>query len=183
MKTTFNTRFLLSVSMALLIALVAACKKDTDTVPRSSAKAITSFTFGSVSPDVVATVSGNTIIGTLPLGTSLSSLAPTIVVSDKATVSPASGVAQDFSKPVIYTVTAEDGTTQAYTATMTVAQSVHNGLVYVGNLDGLLVAIDAATGAKKWEFKAGDAINATPHRQQRRSRTSFSPNLFYCQYA
>ena len=41
---------------------------------------------------------------------------PTIVVSDKATVSPASGEKRDFINPVDYTVTAEDGTQVHYTA-------------------------------------------------------------------
>ena len=40
---------------------------------------------------------------------------PTIIVSDKATISPASGVKEDFVNPVTYTVTAEDGTKQLYT--------------------------------------------------------------------
>ena len=44
----------------------------------------------------------------------LSGMIPTIVVSSKAKITPASGVAQDFSngKKVEYTVTAEDGTTK-----------------------------------------------------------------------
>jgi hypothetical protein len=53
----------------------------------------------------------------------LSSLAPTIEVSAGATVTPESGVAQDFSsgKEVVYTVTAEDGvTTKTWTAKATV---------------------------------------------------------------
>ena len=41
---------------------------------------------------------------------------PIITISDKATISPALNVAQDFTKPVVYTVTAEDGVTAiAYT--------------------------------------------------------------------
>jgi hypothetical protein len=44
---------------------------------------------------------------------------PTIVVSDKATISPASGVKQDLlKKPVVYTVTAEDGSSKSYTASV-----------------------------------------------------------------
>lgn len=48
----------------------------------------------------------------------LTALVPTFKVSDKATVEPASGVAQDFSKgkQVTYTVTAEDGTQKTYVA-------------------------------------------------------------------
>lgn len=47
----------------------------------------------------------------------LAALVPTIEVSEKATVTPGSGVAQNFSngKSVEYTVVAEDGTTVVYT--------------------------------------------------------------------
>lgn len=50
----------------------------------------------------------------------LSKLMPTIEVSEKATVTPASGAAQDFSngKTVTYTVTAENGTKVTYTASV-----------------------------------------------------------------
>ena len=46
---------------------------------------------------------------------------PTITISDKVTISPVTtGVAQDFSKEVSYTVTAYDASTQAYTTKITV---------------------------------------------------------------
>lgn len=107
------------LSALLLFVLVLACKKDPDPAPtKSSAKALSSFTFGSLSPAVVGTVSGNTVMATVPFGTAVTALAPTIVVSDKATVSPASGVAKDFTNAVTYTVTAEDGTTQVYTVSV-----------------------------------------------------------------
>lgn len=49
----------------------------------------------------------------------LAALVPTIKISEKATISPASGVAQDFSSPVIYTVTSEDGiVTTKYTVSV-----------------------------------------------------------------
>lgn len=50
----------------------------------------------------------------------LSKLMPTIEVSEKATVTPASGAVQDFSngKTVTYTVTAENGTKVTYTASV-----------------------------------------------------------------
>jgi outer membrane protein assembly factor BamB len=34
--------------------------------------------------------------------------------------------------------------------------------VYVGSSDGKLYVLDAATGQKRWEFDAGDAITASP---------------------
>ena len=52
-------------------------------------------------------------------GTSLISLSPTITLSDGATVSPNNLEAQDFTNPVTYTVTAEDGTsTQEWVVTV-----------------------------------------------------------------
>ena len=39
----------------------------------------------------------------------IKALVPTITVSDKATLSPASGSAANFNNPVVYTVTSEDG--------------------------------------------------------------------------
>ncbi|MGE5397654.1 MAG: SBBP repeat-containing protein [Chitinophagales bacterium] len=45
----------------------------------------------------------------------LNSLVPTITVSPWATINPPSGMAQNFSTPITYTVTAEDGTSQVWT--------------------------------------------------------------------
>ncbi|MGW8316141.1 MAG: DUF5018 domain-containing protein [Bacteroidales bacterium] len=49
---------------------------------------------------------------TMPFGSDLSSLVPDIGISEGAVVDPAGGTALDFSAPVPFTVTAEDGTTQ-----------------------------------------------------------------------
>ena len=56
----------------------------------------------------------------------LKALVPVIAVSEKATVTPASGVAQDFSggKSVVYTVVAEDGTSRKYTASIEGVQNI-----------------------------------------------------------
>jgi hypothetical protein len=72
---------------------------------------------------------GNTVIGTntiaitVPYSTTdatLSALVPTYTVSPLvSTTTPNSGVANDFTSPVIYTIVAEDGTTQKqYTVTV-----------------------------------------------------------------
>ena len=58
------------------------------------------------SPVVYGNINGNNISVTVPAGTDLSSLVPTITISDHATVEPASGVAQNFTNPVTYRVTA-----------------------------------------------------------------------------
>jgi hypothetical protein len=68
------------------------------------------------------TIETNTISLTVPYGTDLTSLAPTITTWGERDVSPASGVAQDFSSPVVYTVTAADDSTKTYTVTVTEAE-------------------------------------------------------------
>jgi peptidoglycan hydrolase-like protein with peptidoglycan-binding domain len=85
----------------------------------SSSKSITSFSFGT--PNVIGTIdqSAKSVSVIVPVGTSLNSLVPTIGISENATISPASGVAQKFTTPRVYTVKAQDGSTQAYTITVT----------------------------------------------------------------
>jgi len=63
----------------------------------------------------------HTVAVTVPFGTDVTTLAPAIVVSPLATVSPLSGIVNNFTTPQTYTVTAEDGiSTQDYTVTVTV---------------------------------------------------------------
>ena len=63
-----------------------------------------------------------TILLAFPAGTDVTHLVPIIEVSEGAVVNPESGVAQDFSNPVVYTVTALNGTTAEYTVTAIVAE-------------------------------------------------------------
>ena len=74
--------------------------------------------------DVEATISDTAITAEVPNGTDVTKLKPTITISKDATVSPASGAETDFTDPVSYVVTAEDGITKkTYTATITVAEA------------------------------------------------------------
>lgn len=78
-------------------------------------KSILSFRFDALDDSGVIDQIARTISFVLPAGTDVTQLVPTIVVSEGATVNPASGVAQDFTNPVTYTVTAQNGTTAVYT--------------------------------------------------------------------
>ena len=60
-----------------------------------------------------------TITTTVPFNTDLVGLTPTIVVSEKATIVPGSDIAVDFTNPVPYTVTAEDGSQVVYIVMVT----------------------------------------------------------------
>ncbi|MFI8604321.1 beta strand repeat-containing protein [Cellulophaga baltica] len=80
----------------------------------SDTKDITSFSIDGVA----GVISGTTITVTLPAGTDVISLTPA-VIHDGNTVNPDTGIAQDFTSPVEYTVTAADGSTQVYSVTVT----------------------------------------------------------------
>ena len=65
-----------------------------------------------------------TIAMSVPVGTDVTSLAPTYTVSASATAAPTSGTTRDFTTPQTYTVTAQNGTTQkTYTVTVSSYQS------------------------------------------------------------
>lgn len=85
--------------------------------PAATGKSILSFSYGSIS----ATISGTKITLTVPFGTDVTALKPSITVSPFATVSPQSDTAQDFTNPVQYTVTAQNKSQQVYTVTVKVA--------------------------------------------------------------
>ena len=70
-----------------------------------------------------------TITVFVPSGLELTALVPTITVSENATVSPASGIAQDFTQPVQYTVT-NNSASAIYTVTVTAINKPH--ALYVG---------------------------------------------------
>jgi hypothetical protein len=73
----------------------------------------------------------DTVAVSMPYGTNVTSLTPTIITSPGSIINPASGVPEDFSNPVVYTTTAANGTTQStYTATVyVVAPSIETDIL------------------------------------------------------
>ena len=67
--------------------------------------------------------SAHTVAVTMPVGTVVTALVPTIGVSKGASVTPNSGVAKDFTSPVTYAVESANGVSQNWTVTVTVATS------------------------------------------------------------
>jgi M6 family metalloprotease-like protein len=87
---------------------------------------ITSFSIpGSVGPAVIDQTAG-TIGVLMPFGASLTSLTPTIQ-HNGLSVAPPSNAAQNFTNPVLYTVTAANGDTNRYTVSVRIA-TVADGL-------------------------------------------------------
>ncbi|MCQ2200569.1 MAG: DUF5018 domain-containing protein [Bacteroidales bacterium] len=121
-------------TLKLLFAFVAAalcfssCGEDEKDEPKlSDAKQLTTFNFAIPAVSGVVNEQTKQINVEVPAGTDVKTLVPTIVVSDKATVTPASGAQVDFTNPVVYTVKAEDGSTAAYVVTVTVKGDVNPG--------------------------------------------------------
>ena len=57
-------------------------------------------------------------------GANIASLIPTISISNLATISPESGIAQDFTDPFEYTVTAENGDEEIWTVTVDIETGI-----------------------------------------------------------
>jgi hypothetical protein len=97
-----------------------------------TAKEITSFEFlsmnnPSLASNVTATINGTAIAATVPFGTNVTALVATFQTTGTSvrvagTLQASGTVANDFTNPVKYTVTAADGSTKDYTVTVTVAK-------------------------------------------------------------
>ena len=88
-------------------------------------KTITSFIFKAannptLSSDVTGSISASTISGTVPYGTDISALVPSIVHTGKSIV-PVNESARSFYSPQNYTVTAGDDTTADYSVTVNIS--------------------------------------------------------------
>jgi hypothetical protein len=115
---------------------------------------------GVLSADATATISGGDVAVTVPAGTVLTALVPTITVAEFAVVTPGSGEAQDFTSPVGYTVTAEDAVSSTvYTVTVTVGPVSGDTVAPVpGDLGALtLLATSSTTVAIGWTKATDDS--------------------------
>ena len=85
---------------------------------KSAEKLIVSFDLP-LNPEVIGAIDQTNfkIFLNVPSGADLTNLSTSINVSPKAIVSPASNEPQNFTNPVVYTITAEDGSAQNYTVT------------------------------------------------------------------
>lgn len=156
---------LFSISLLFIaVTFSAACKKDPVKV---LSKSITDFNV--LKPDstsfdkdeISMIIIDDSIKVTVPIYADLKNLIPDIKILPTTTVSPKNRVKQDFTKPVTYTVTAADGTTNTYHV------SVHHdklkNMIYVGGSDKNLYALSAKTGALIWKYTTqGNMQYSTP---------------------
>jgi sugar lactone lactonase YvrE len=124
MKTHSVLVTALMIAMLGFISCGGGC--DSSAPGLSSAKAITAFSF--TSPAATGTIDENakTISITVPYGTNVKALVATFTTNGAnvkvgSTVQVSGTTPNDFTNLVLYTITAMEGTTTAYTVTVTVA--------------------------------------------------------------
>ncbi len=124
-------RRLIPLALVLVIGGVfcSSCEKEE---PLSSKKEVLSFIFeasknATLDQNVIGVVSDNILVANVPFGTDVSALVPTFEVSPKAQISPAEGTALDFSSPVTFTVTAEDGSTKDFVTDIAIEPAPYLG--------------------------------------------------------
>jgi len=128
--------------------------------------------FGFTSPPAAGVINeaAKTITVEVPAGTNVTALVPTILVSPLAEVSPATGVAQNFTNPVQYTVTAPNGSTAVYTVTVTKGTgggtlsgtgSQSDPFIFTGTGGNLTGSITTAGQAVWFKFTANGRYDLT----------------------
>ena len=159
-KIATKTALFLSIT-----AIVIACSKDdesTPETPKSSEKQILTFVFKATDNEALEQDFEGTVnetdktitITDLPFAADVTALIPTITVSDKATVDPTSGTAQNFTDDVTYTVTAEDGSEQGYNVTVSIKEITEREAliaIYNANPDNTLGWDIASEDMTTWD--------------------------------
>jgi hypothetical protein len=176
-------RILLAPPTALLIALVgcsfpiklelpSSCTDNDPATPcddDSQAAELVSFRFAAANnpglgSDVTTTISDTSLAATVPFGTDVTTLVATfqvigesVRIGHKAQIS--SATPNDFTRPVVYTVTAVDGTTRDFTVTVTIGPDP--GTTTCKLPDGAAIVVDssqvAANLAGRWWLCGGAA--------------------------
>lgn len=143
---------------------------------------IISFKFQEIAQVDEATISNDTVSIMVPTSTDLTALTPIIEISPKATINPASGVKQDFSKPFFYTVASEAGTKRSYTVLAytqptfrvnsiqlpdnlvtgtIVGDNISFSLPFGTNLNAIKITYTLAESGYNSNIKSGDKVNLT----------------------
>jgi eukaryotic-like serine/threonine-protein kinase len=173
----FNEKLLKPIVSVILVFLVisgSSCKKEhqapVKTPPPtidtgktlSSTKDILSFNLvksGNISfyqGDEKVSIIADSIKIQVPGTATLNTLIPQIQING-IKVSPANGLTQDFSKPVTYTVTAQDSTKKSYIVVVT--QDKLKNLVYFGSGNKNFYALDSRDGNMIWHYTANGSFN------------------------
>ncbi|MEI7462795.1 MAG: immunoglobulin-like domain-containing protein, partial [Candidatus Taylorbacteria bacterium] len=112
-------------------------------IAANNAKDIGSFNFETLSPAVTGIINATNITLSVPYATNITSLIPTIGITG-ASSSPSSGVANNFSSPVTYTVTAADGSTKDYTVSVIVLHETTPPVITLSGLNSISITVGSS---------------------------------------
>jgi hypothetical protein len=148
----------------VILTILAEDQSESDWIVSTTVDAplvsdATDITFFSVSNQVgqsVIDLQNHIVTAVVPNGTDLTSLTPTIEISEGASIDPASGVSQNFTNTVSYSVTAEDGvTTQIWSVDIVEGLSPEADFTsyVIGSDDGIInttgkiITVEVANGS------------------------------------
>ncbi|WP_108869067.1 DUF5018 domain-containing protein [Aquimarina aquimarini] len=122
----------------------------------SSTKEITKFQFSIDSQIYDANIDHNTfeVSLALPYNTDLTNLVPIVEIGSAISITPSSSVAQNFNEVVIYTITAEDGSTQEYKAIITTMTASQNDRAVLEELYNLNKDYNSLFTYLNWDLDA-----------------------------
>ncbi len=160
MQKKSNIPFLLFIAAAFL-CLNYSCQKTE--IPVNTDKEIISLKIklsdGTpiTSPFTVVINNDSVIVKLLP-EIDRSALIPEVEFKGKS-ISPASGVVQNFTTPVTYTLTADDGSSKSYVVSVLPQTPVNT--LFIGSSDKNVYALDATNGTQKWKYTGTESFSYT----------------------
>ncbi|MEO5943603.1 MAG: PQQ-binding-like beta-propeller repeat protein [Ferruginibacter sp.] len=137
----------------IIATLITSCTKTNGPLAFGD-KAIISFKIIKSNGVLLDTASvhveirSDSIFFTVPAATDITNLTPVIEIKG-VSLSPASGVPQDFSSPVKYTVKGSDGSSRVYT--VMVKRAIDN-YIFFGASNKIMYALDAVDGHLIWSY-------------------------------
>lgn len=128
----------------------------TRTQALSTEKDITGFSVAGIIGNAVINPAAATVTFDIEASKDVTTLTPTITVSNNATINPPSGAVRNFTNPVTYTVTAQDGSTKDWTITATRKSGV--GIDDIALTNSLSIYPNPATDKLTVDFKEFDGV-------------------------
>jgi hypothetical protein len=113
--------------VAVTSVLILSCAKNDEPIPLDGQHQMITFKIDTILGQIDET--NHTVTITVPGTMDLTKVKPVIAVSDKASVTPASGTEVNLTKPVTYTITAEDKSQQQYVVTAKKAVNLGNRIL------------------------------------------------------
>ncbi len=118
-------KLLIGIFLGLTAFILWNCSSEIPMLKagRSPKKDILSFKFAEFTPNAEGDIdtSARTVSVRVPIATKVIALKPNITVSPEASINPGNEVAQNFTSPVTYLVSASDCTKRAYRVSVVVA--------------------------------------------------------------